>query len=203
VSGRSSLRSLLREWSSLLIIVAVVLTARSSLADHYVVPSGSMEPTVQIGDHVVVNKLAYGIQAPLLDGYLVRYASPARGDVVVLHSPETGIVLLKRVVAVPGDVVRVIAGKLTLNGAEVKVEERAGGLYEALGMVAPHPLELDDGGGPDFGPVKVPKGQVLVLGDNRGNSKDGRYFGFVSEEEILGRSAGVCLRGGSLTWRGL
>ena len=105
-----------RELVTILVAVAVVVTARTSLADHYVVPSESMEPTVLPRDHIVVDKLAYGLRFPLLDGYAIRLAEPARGEVVVLTSPDDGIVLLKRVVAIPGDRVRVVDGKLELMG---------------------------------------------------------------------------------------
>src|SRR5437868_15267417 len=105
-------RRVLRELSSVLAAAAVALVARSSFADHYVVPSGSMLPTVELQDHVVVSKLAYGVHLPLVPGYVAHFAGPARGDVVVLAAPDTGITLLKRVVAVPGDRVTVRDGAL-------------------------------------------------------------------------------------------
>ncbi len=76
--------------------IATLLFARASLADHYQVPSGSMRPTVEVGDHIVVNKLAFGLRAPMSNAYVLRGADPTRGDVVVLDSPEDGTVLLKR-----------------------------------------------------------------------------------------------------------
>jgi signal peptidase I len=108
---------------------------------------------------VLVSKLAYGLRVPLTERYLVRFAAPARGDVVVLVSPEDGIVLLKRVAAVPGD--------------RVQQGGRA---------------------------VTIPPERYLVLGDNRGNSHDGRAFGLVARSAILGRAAGVFWRGGAPTW---
>jgi signal peptidase I len=189
-----------RDAVRILTVAAVVLGARSSLANHYVVPTGSMEPTVLPSDRVVVNKLAYGLRLPLAGDYSVRFEGPARGDVVVLDSPEDGKVLLKRVVAVGGDRVEVDDGRLTLNGHEVPVDEAVGtGLVETLGAHA-HALRLDGGGGPDFGPVTVPPGKYLVLGDNRGNSHDGRMFGFVGEELILGRVVGAYFHGGKFGW---
>jgi signal peptidase I len=193
----------LREISSVLVAAAIALVARSSFADHYVVPTGSMLPTVQLQDHVVVSKLAYGVHLPLLPGYVARFEGPARGDVVVLTAPDTGIVLLKRVVAIPGDRVRVHDGALEVNGAPVPVEVHGGVPYEALGPAQPHPLDLEDGGGPDLGPMTLPRDGYLVLGDNRGNSRDGRYFGVVARDAILGHVKGVLVRDGRLTWIGL
>jgi signal peptidase I len=192
----------LREVASVLAAGAVALIARSSFADHYVVPTGSMLPTVQLEDHVLVSKLAYGVHLPLLPGYVARFGGPARGDVVVLTAPDTGIVLLKRVVAGPGDRVRVHDGELEVNGKPVPVKARDGIPYESLGAV-PHPLDLDDGGGPDLGPMTLPRDRYLVLGDNRGNSRDGRYFGLVDRDAILGHVEGVLIRRGRPTWIGL
>ena len=170
---------------------AVALTARASLADHYRVPSGSMEPTVHVGDRIVVSKLAYGLRLPLTETYLIRYGAPARGDVVVIEPPDDeskyatdsdiiGSVLLKRVVAVAGDLVEVRSGHVRIDGREV-LEAR---------------ISLDAGGGPDLGPVRVPDGKVLLLGDNRGNSRDGRWFGFIDRERVLGRAVSVVARDG-------
>jgi len=191
-----------RDLASVLTVGAIVLFARSSLADHYFVPSGSMEPSVHVDDRVLVNKLAYGVRVPLADVYAVELAQPARGDVVVLTSPEDGIVLLKRVVAVPGDRVRVADGHVEIDGVVAPVKEIDGGLVEELGASA-HPLDLDSGGGPDFGPTVVPPDRFLVMGDNRGNSKDGRYFGFVARSAIKGRAVAVIARGGRMAWIGL
>jgi signal peptidase I len=177
---------------------AVAFTARASLADHYRVPSGSMEPTVHVGDRIVVSKAAYGLRLPMTDTYVVRYAAPARGDVVVIEPPDDesrhvtdadvlGSVLLKRVVAVEGDLVEVRDGRVHIDGREVP-EAR---------------ISLDSGGGPDLGPVRVPAGKVLLLGDNRGNSRDGRTFGFVDREHVLGRAVSVIARDGRFSLQAL
>jgi signal peptidase I len=192
-------RPLLRDFVGILVTMAVVLVARQSFADHYVVPTGSMEPTVQVRDHVLVEKAAYGVQLPLGGGYVATFDGPARGDVVVLTSPVDGMTLLKRVVAVPGDSVEVRSGELVLGGRPVPVHTDGGATYEDLGAV-PHRVILDDGGGPDFGPVTVPAGKYLVMGDHRGDSFDGRMFGFVPREAIFGRAVGVIWRGGAPTW---
>ena len=192
-----------REIVSLLAFVVALAAARSSLADHYHVPTGSMIPTVAIGDHVVVNKMAYGLRVPFLGRTLVGFAGPTRGDVVVLDSPEDGATLLKRVVAVPGDLVEVHGGLLSINGNPVEVELAHGGaVVERLGT-HPHVLQLTRGGGYDYGPVVVGKDQFLVLGDNRGESHDGRAFGLVERQAIFGRALAVWLRHGGLCWRRL
>jgi signal peptidase I len=183
-------------------MTAVILVARASFADHYVVPSGSMEPTVAVGDQVCVAKAAYGLRVPLANAYAVRAEGPSRGDVVVLTSPADGRVLLKRVMAVPGDVVAVAGGRVTIDGVQAPVEERDGGLVETVGDRA-HALGSEHGGGPDFGPTLVPEDKYLVLGDNRGNSADGRFFGWVDRDAIFGKAVAICVHDGRPTWKGL
>jgi signal peptidase I len=191
-------RSRAQRWARELLVVAAFLlalvAARSSLADHYRVPTGSMEPTVRPGDRVLVDKTAYGVRVPFTDLTIIPRASPERGDVVVLDSPEDGAVLLKRVVALPGDLVEVQGGALYLGGRPVPVEPLAGGLVEDLGRT--HEVRL---GGADFGPVAVPPDHYLVLGDNRPGSYDGRAFGFVERGAIFGRVIAVYYRDG-FTW---
>lgn len=160
-----------------------------------------MEPTVHVGDHIVAWKAAYGLRLPLTEHYVAHFHAPARGDVVVLEPPSApadsaarpgegellGSVLLKRVVAVEGDLVEVKRGRLFIDGRFVEEEHAS----------------LASGGGPDFGPVRVPRGQLLVLGDNRGNSRDGRSFGWVARDQVLGRAAAVVTRDGHLTYERL
>ena len=191
----------MKDFASVAAAAVIVLIGRSSLADHYHVPTESMLPTVVARDHILVNKAAYGLRLPFSHVQIAEFSGPRPGDVVVLESPESGIVLLKRVVAGPGDVVQVEHGQLLLNQKPVPIEKKDGTIIEDLGPG--HGLRLDDGGGPDFGPVTVPAGRYLVLGDNRGNSRDGRYFGFVKREAILGHAVAVLAREGSLAWIGL
>jgi signal peptidase I len=190
VKDRPSRSSFVRNLAPLTAAALIVFTARASLADHYRVPTGSMEPTVHVGDHIVVSKIAYGLRIPLTDRWLVSFSSPARGDVVVLDPPddpesqaeESGAadVLLKRVVALGGETVEVRGGIVYIDGR--RVEER----WASVAL----------GAGPDFGPQRVPQGKLLVLGDNRGNSRDGRYFGFVDVHHVLGRALAVIARDG-------
>jgi signal peptidase I len=195
---RTPKRALRRELVQVATIGALLCGARASLADHYRVPTGSMEPTVAVDDQVCVNKLAYGLRVPASEVYVVHGHGPARGDVVVLDSPVDGTVLLKRVVAVPGDVVAVVHGQVVIGGVPVPLRPGDAGPVEELGK--PHRLGTEYGGGPDLPPVVVPAGRYLVLGDNRGNSADGRYFGWVSGDAILGRAEAVCLHAGRPAW---
>jgi len=177
------------------LITALAITglfaARSSLADHYVVPSSSMETALAPGDHVFVDKLAYGLRVPFTLHALTAGARPARGDVVIFDSPEDGTRLIKRVVAVAGDVLEVRGGHVVIDG--VPAPSPRGPRSEALGTHT-YALNLESGGGPDFGPVTVPTGHVFALGDFRGNSRDSRWFGFVREDAIYGKAESVFYR---------
>lgn len=184
-----------REIVALFVCIAVVLLTRASFADHYVVPSGSMQPTVEIGDRVLVSKVAYGLRLPLSDTWVTEWDAPSRGDVVVLESPESGIILLKRVVGVPGDVVVVRDGELVIGGEKMRVD----GALEQLGGKS-HTVTFESGGGPDFGPTQLPTGKFLVMGDNRGNSRDGRMFGLVDRALILGRAERIYYHHGEFAW---
>ncbi|MDC7807706.1 signal peptidase I [Luteimonas sp BLCC-B24] len=193
-------RWLRREGVPLVVMLALLVVARSSLANHYHVPSGSMEPALMPGDRVVVDMRAYGVRVPMTSWTLWPGDAPARGDVVVFRSPDDGTRLIKRVVAVGGDRVDLVDGHLSINGRPLA---RGPGLPEDFGTRQAR-LELDAGGGPDLHDVVVPAGQVLVLGDHRGASLDGRYFGFVDSDAIYGQARGVFWRrGDGPGWRRL
>jgi signal peptidase I len=179
-----------------------LFATRSTLADHYYVPTGSMIPTVEIGDRVIVNKMAYALRLPFSDVVVADLHGPERGDVVVLRSPENGITLLKRVAAIPGDAVAVVDGRLWINGRAIPVAEQQGALVESLGH-AVHQVRLTSGGGRDYGPVRLGADEYLVLGDNRGESHDGRAFGLVDRHAILGKAVGVWMRDGRPGWHPL
>jgi signal peptidase I len=183
------------ELTSLAVVLAAVTAARSSLADHYYVPSGSMQYTLMDHDRVIVNKMAYGFRIPLTKIDIFGSSTPTRGDIAVFDSPEDGKTrLIKRVVAIGGDRVSVKNGQLSINGRPLgdrRVEHF--GDREAL-------LNLTNGGGPDYEGV-VPEGMVLVMGDNRGNSNDGRKFGLIRERELFGRAVAIYYRRGEgFTW---
>jgi signal peptidase I len=205
----TALPALGREWLPVLLFMLMILVARSTLADHYHVPSGSMEPSLVPGDHVLVDKSAYGYRFPFTNQVLLAGDSPRAGDVVIFDSPVDGVRLIKRVVAVAGDVVAVQAGRVWINGEpRATVSMPAGRAQERIVVerydVRAVPLNLAAGGGPNLAPVQVPDGQVLVLGDHRGNSRDGRYFGFVPAASLYGKATGVFWRRGSgPTWQPL
>jgi len=203
-------RRLWREWRvTILFVVFVVVPIKSSLADWNWVPTGSMNPTILDGDLIYVDKVAYDLRLPLTLHRLARWSEPQRGDIVVCLSPEDGVLLVKRVVAEPGDTVEMHRNVLHLNGrplaysetdlnyAERIPQEHAAGsrfALEELGetthpvMALPRIPAMRD-----FGPVVVPDGHYFVLGDNRDLSRDSRYFGLVPRESILGRARGVIL----------
>lgn len=195
-------RKFFSQMGGVIVAAVLVITARASLADHYYVPSGSMLPTVQIGDRIIVDKRAYGIRIPATATYVVDFDGPSRGDVVVLSSPEDGRVLLKRVVGLPSDNIEVKEGRVYLDGKPVEVEEEDKKTMEHLGQKV-HRVSFQLGGGRDYGPTKIPENQYLVMGDNRGDSKDGRYFGLVDRGLILGHAVGMYLHAGDWVWEPL
>ncbi|GLQ45593.1 signal peptidase I [Dyella lipolytica] len=180
---------------------------RSALADWSVVPTGSMQPTIQIGDRIVVDKAAYDIRVPLTHISLLHLADPQRGDIVVLDSHAARERLVKRVIGIPGDEVAMRGNVLYVNGVAANYSpaavkgihddqqdparyaiERVGVMQHLIRLSLYRPSEARD-----FGPVSVPPGQYLLLGDNRDNSMDSRYFGFFPRNEIVGRSRYVAL----------
>lgn len=192
---------ILRDWIPSLVLISFMLVARSTLADHYHVPSGSMEHALIPGDHVVVNKSAYGLRVPFTNRVIALREDPQRGEVVIFDSPDNGIRLIKRVVAVGGDLVAVRNGRVSINGQSLADSENS--LIENYGSRQAH-LNLADGGGPDLPATLVPEGHVLVLGDHRGNSRDGRFFGTVPAQELYGRATAVVLRqSDGLLWQSL
>lgn len=197
---QDKLKGLLREVIFLAVLVGTVLTARASFADHYYVPSGSMLPTVRENDFLVVNKMAYGLRVPGTSTYLTYFDGPQRGEVVVLSSPTDGTVLLKRITAVPGDEVEVRRHRLIINGEKVPVEATDdGALVENLNGHE-HRIRTTQPHTGDFGPTVLGDEEYLVMGDNRGESHDGRAFGPVKRSAILGRAIAIYWREG-LTWR--
>lgn len=199
-----------REWIKPLLVVGLVLGSfRSSIADWNDVPSGSMKPTIVEGDRVFVNKVAYDLKIPFTTYRVSQWANPVRGDIVVLYSPHDEKRLIKRVIGIPGDRVEMKDHKLIINGIEASYApidaSTLTGLdpdvnaFEEVAQGRPHPI-LTTPSRPSlasFDVVNVPEGRYLVMGDNRDNSFDSRWFGFVDRVRILGRATAVVL---SVDW---
>lgn len=205
---RTLASTLWREWIRPLAIPLLLVTAaKSALADINYVPSGSMKPTILEGDVVFIDKLAYDLRVPFTTARVARWAEPARGDIVVCFSPTDGTRLVKRVIGTPGDTVELRGDVLFLNGerqaysllpdaatrdlapaershaqfASETIDSRSHAIMVLPGVAARR----------DFGPVQVPAGSFFMLGDNRDNSFDSRFFGFVPRPAIVGRARGV------------
>ena len=183
-------QAFLREIGWFIGMFLVIFAARSSLADHYYVPSGSMEHTLTAGDRVVVDKRAYGLRLPFTNTKLIDGDRVERGEIVIFDSPVNGKRLIKRIVAVGGDHLQIQDGLVAINGqflVNSAGNERFGNRLALL--------NLEHGGGPDLS-LQVPDGMLLAVGDHRGNSFDGRKFGLVREEEIYGKALAVYYRRG-------
>lgn len=174
------------------VMVVGILAGRSTLADHYYVPSGSMEYTLLPGDRVFVDKRAYGLRVPFTTIELFAGDPVRRGEVVIFDSPKTGVRLIKRIVAVGGDSVLIEDGRLAINGEWLaSVESDDIEIFDGKSVA----LNLRDGGGPSVETV-IASGQLLAIGDHRGSSADSRYFGTVSEDDIYGRAIAIYYRSG-------
>ena len=190
-----------REIVSFGIIALILLAARSTLADHYTVPSGSMEYTLMPGDRIFVAKYTYGFRFPFTNWKLTSGDQVLRGEVVVFDSPVEDIRLVKRIVAVGGDTVSIRSGRVYIDGIPmVSVTDTREELYGDRRVR----LNQTYSGGQDFGPEKIPSGFLLAIGDARGNSKDSRTFGLISEELVYGKAISVYYRQSEgLCWKKL
>jgi signal peptidase I len=168
------------------------LAWRSAIYDHYIVPTGSMEPTIHVQDRLYASKSAYGIRVPFSNTWLTHFAGPVLGDVVVYRSPEGEITSVKRVLGVPGDTVQMREGRVTIDGEAMPVD---GDVEDLRGKR--HSISLANGGGADWGPRKIPADSYFLVGDNRGNSKDSRYIGLIARDAILGQVTKIIHSDGS------
>jgi signal peptidase I len=211
-------------WGGLALAILAALTIRWALFESYVIPSGSMLPTLLIHDHIFVNKLAYGIRFPFSETWMGQWAEPQRGEIIVFKNPEDmNIFLIKRIVGVPGDKISFDHGTLYLNDKAVELkpdpnfkdfveiretdfkQDKEGydslKYYDHFQESLPvkngtkiHSVLVRQGIYDDsFGPVTVPEGHYFMMGDNRHNSRDSRYWGFMPKEYVLGRAAIVWL----------
>lgn len=191
------------EWSrSFFPVFFIVLLVRSFLIEPFRIPSGSLEPTLLVGDFVAVNKFSYGLRLPVLEKEIVSFKHPKTADVVVFRwPPDPSFDYIKRVIGTPGDRVSYRNKVLTINGKEMKqrfvsytTDQSSGkpvSLYrEDLNGVEHDIFIRTDVPAVDFD-VVVPEGQYFMMGDNRDDSADSRYWGFVSNEYLRGRAFAV------------
>lgn len=231
--GEARSRLLMQPWwldwtAGLFPVIVCVFLLRSFLFEPFKIPSGSMVPTLLVGDLILVNKFDYGLRLPVLNKKVVANKDPQRGDVVVFrYPPDPRLDYIKRVVGVPGDEVTYLNQKLTLNGQPVPVKA-LGEFYDEDSLrYAPqfseklgdkdHRILVDPRRSSFFGTdsprfpfaencrysaegltCKVPAGHYFVMGDNRDNSQDSRYWGFVPDENLVGRAFFVWMNFGNL-----
>jgi signal peptidase I len=202
-------------------VILIVFMVRSFLVEPFKIPSGSMIPTLLIGDFILVNKFTYGIRLPVINKKIVALNEPQRGDVMVFRYPEdTSIDYIKRIIGVPGDLIEYKDKRLTINGTPVPTEDAGNYLdvesdlsyqnlklqIENLGDRVHKTIQNPDVPAVHLGSVhafpqhenctiteagltcKVPEGHYFMMGDNRDNSKDSRYWGFVPDENIVGKA---------------
>ena len=192
-------KSTFREYAeAAAIAVLLAFFIRTFVVQAFKIPSGSMKPTLLIGDHILVNKFIYGLKIPFTDRYLVQIKRPKRGDIVVFKWPtDENKDFIKRVVGIDGDKIAIIDDVLHVNGEKIvtqyveKYEDRdltrADKYLELLGECKHYILD-EHTKHENHGPVTVPENSVFVMGDNRDNSHDSRYWGFVSLSKLKGRA---------------
>jgi signal peptidase I len=206
---RRALSAMVSGLGPIVLAAAILFPLRSALADWYQVPTGSMRPTIVEGDRIFVSNLAFGLRVPFTSKWITRWSQPQRGDIVTLSSPADGVRLVKRVIGLPGDRLAMEGDRLTLNGQPLsyamenpEVMERIQGKFEAPAQILseqlpghPHEVTVIPGLGSrrTFAEIVIPPGQYFVMGDNRDQSFDSRYFGFVPEEKITGRAHRIVL----------
>jgi signal peptidase I len=175
-------KSVFREYAeAAAIAVILALFIRTFVVQAFKIPSGSMEPTLLVGDHILVNKFIYGIKIPYLRKTVIPISEPKRNDVIVFIYPvDQSKDFIKRVIGLPGDTVEIIGKEILINGKPF--DDRFG--------------HYTDGEGPSgrsvargrFGPIKVPEGRLFVMGDNRDHSYDSRFWGFVPLSFVKGEA---------------
>ncbi len=175
-------KSKIKEYvEAIIIAILIALFIRTFVVQAFKIPSGSMKPTLQIGDHLLVNKFIYGIKIPYMRKTLIPISEPERGDIVVFIYPlDRTKDFIKRVIGVGGDVIEIKNKKIFLNGSPYNDKY---GVYTD-NLILPSSIQPRD----NFGPVKVPKGNIFVMGDNRDHSYDGRFWGFVKLKDVMGKA---------------
>lgn len=175
-------KSVFREYfEAICVAILLALFIRTFVVQAFKIPSGSMLPTLLIGDHLLVNKFIYGIRVPFTGNILIPIKSPKHDDVVVFRFPkDRSIDYIKRVVGTAGDTIEIKDKKVFINGRAIQ-DPHAHFTSSAV---------LDEKASPrdNLGPILVPEERIFVMGDNRDNSYDSRFWGFVDERDILGKA---------------
>jgi signal peptidase I len=202
-------KSLWREWRAFLLFIAIMLVFRSAIADWNQVPSGSMKPSILVGDRIVVDKLAYDLRVPFTLRRIVRWAEPRRGDVVTFPSPVDERLFVKRIVGLPGDIVELRNNRVIVNGEhatyteltteeveQIELPNKRGYRFEhesfgEVSYIVMFKRGLSATPYQSFAPVTVPDNHFLMLGDNRDDSRDYRAIGWVERDRILGRAKAI------------
>jgi signal peptidase I len=168
----SGSKSKLREYvEAILLAIVIAFFIRTFVIQAYKIPSGSMKPTLQIGDHILVSKFNYGVKLPFIRSTLIPIGTPKRGDIIVFIYPEDRSKdFIKRLIGLPGDTIEIRNKKILLNGLP--------------SLIIPGAVQPRD----NFGPVKVPADSLFVMGDNRDESYDSRFWGFVNKKDVLGKA---------------
>ncbi len=174
--------STVREYvKSILWAIVIALMIRTFVVEPFKIPSGSMENTLLIGDHLLANKFIYGIRVPFTGTRLLEFRQPRRGDVIIFKFPEDRSKdFIKRLIGVPGDVIQIKNKQVFINGV----------LYHNPHEIHKDPEIMPASQGPrdNFGPITVPADSYFMMGDNRDLSYDSRYWGFVKKSDILGEA---------------
>ncbi|AEA33899.1 signal peptidase I [Hippea maritima] len=184
-------QSKLGEWiKSIIIALIIALFIRAFFVEAFKIPSSSMEPTLLVGDHVLANRFIYGIKVPITGKMLIPIKHPQRGDVVIFRWPkDRSIYFIKRCIGIPGDTLEMKDKVLYRNNKMVKepyVVHRDPNIYSKNTDIST--FKTIWGSRDNWGPIKVPKGKYFMMGDNRDNSYDSRYWGFVPEKNIVGKA---------------
>lgn len=165
----------------IIVAILIALFIRTFIVQAFKIPSSSMEPTLLVGDHLLVNKFIYGIKIPFINTKYFQLKKPKRGDIVVFVYPKDRTKdFIKRVIATEGEKVEVLRNKIYIND---RLIDDPWGHYDERGQSAKYLHSMDR-----FGPVVVPKGSLFVLGDNRDNSQDSRFWGYVNVNEVKGKA---------------
>jgi len=178
----SSTRSRFRENAeAILVAIVIALFIRTFLVQAFKIPSGSMKPTLQIGDHILVSKFIYGVKIPYLNTVLLPIKNPRRGDIVVFKYPlDPKKDFIKRVIGLPGDVVELRDKAVYINRQRLNHDV---GVYSDSHIIAGNLRPRDN-----LGPITVPSGGLFVMGDNRDESYDSRFWGFVPLRDVSGKA---------------